>query len=320
MLRKQTDSLSESGTTEDVDLNDPTVEIPSSLTSGENFSRVDRYGLLLQDQMRWKSFHLLLGGRIDRHESDQDNEGTSYSPRVGLTWMLTERLALYGNYSHAEAPNFGYNGEDGKELTDSWKVNQYEAGIKANVFADLFATVACFKLKQENTPIAIEDLVRVYESEGKNESKGIEATVSGNITPEWSCRLSYTYIDYKNLDTDENYDRFPPNSLALWTAYRFLDGSLRGLQLGGGYRYAESYVTTFRGAYIGPEYVIGSHNVFDVIADYELPTALPGMEKTVVSFGIKNIFNEEYAESVRHAPQAFPGEPRTFLVSLRGNF
>ena len=315
--RAETDTRSGSSTTKETDLANPVLKAPAvKKTSSE--SAVSRGGALLQDQLHWEKWHLLAGVHADRHESDEGHEAHAWNPRTGLTCMLFPGLALYGNYSHSEAPNFGYLDENGNEITESWKADQLEAGIKAEVFADLWMSADVFKINQKNRAVAIPDLTNAYECDGEKESKGFELSLSGAITTNWSTWVSYTLQDVDDNDSDVKYDVDPENSVAVWQRYAWHDGALKGFSAGLGYRYRDSYAQTFRGEYIGDEYRITACHVFDAFAGYELPR-WTGWNRTSLQLGIQNLFDEEYVESIRHN-QAFPGDPQTFTASLNMDF
>lgn len=313
----ETDSRSGSSTTKEMDLSNP-VPVAPAVNKTSSDSSVNRIGILLQDQLNWRNWYLLAGAHGDRHESDKDHEADAWSPRAALTCMLLPGLAVYGNYTHSETPNFGYLDENGEELTESWKADQWETGVKAELFADLWVSADVFKINQKNRPTAIPDLTNAYECDGEKESKGFELSLSGPVTSNWTCWVSYTYQDVEDLDSDIKYDVDPPNSIAIWQGYAWHEGVLKGFSAGLGYRYRDSYAQTFRGEYLGDDYRITAYHVFDAFIGYELPRCI-GWEQASLQLGIQNLCDEEYVESIRHN-QAFPGEPRTFSASLKTEF
>jgi outer membrane receptor for ferric coprogen and ferric-rhodotorulic acid len=95
-----------------------------------------------------------------------------------------------------------------------------------------------------------------YVLNGENRSRGVEATLSGELVPDWTWWGSYTYCEYEDVDAGIDFERFPAHSVTLWTAYRLSGGPLAGLRSGIGLRAKSKYYTTFRGAYLGDEYEI----------------------------------------------------------------
>lgn len=105
-----------------------------------------------------------------------------------------------------------------------------------------------FDIIQNNTPVAIDGYTNRYYSDGSKRAEGVELSLNGEITKNWSSYLSYTYTRTKNRTTGEVYPTIAPNALALWQKYRIDGGLLNGTVLGLGYRCKDSYYATFRGA------------------------------------------------------------------------
>ena len=120
-----------------------------------------------------------------------------------------------------------------------------------------------FDIIQNNTPVAIDGYTNRYYSDGSKRAEGVELSLNGEITKNWSSYLSYTYTRTKNRTSGEVYPTIAPNALALWQKYRIDGGLLNGTVLGLGYRCKDSYYATFRGAKIADNYTIPSYSVFD---------------------------------------------------------
>jgi outer membrane receptor for ferric coprogen and ferric-rhodotorulic acid len=283
---------------------------------------VDRYGCLLQDFASWNRWRLLAGARVDEHASDLGHHALSFSPRVGVACLLQPDFSLYGNCTIAEGPNFGYRDIQGDELTESWRAEQLEAGVKKRLFDNLWASLAVFQITQKNTPeLDPSDPSGVsYICDGENRSRGFEAALNGELLENWEWWGSYTYLDYEDVDAGLDFARYPRNSLALWTAYRLPCGFLQGLRVAIGYRYTDTYYTTFRGAYVGDDYVIEPAHVVDVECAYPLKWLSRGKYATRLEAGVKNVFDETYVESNRHGTENFPGAPRAVWVRVCADF
>ena len=321
-LKRRTTGGSTMGTTGWMSLDNPTLVTPTLTPFIESESEVERYGLILQDFITWKQWRFLVGGRADRHESDTGNDADSYSPRVGVTYMIQPDCAIYGNYTLAEGPNFGYDDINGEELTDSWRSTQIEAGVRKRLFDNLWASAGVFEITQKDTPETdpLDPSGTSYILAGENKSQGLEASLSGEFTENWNWWGSYTHLTYEDVDDNIDFTRYPKNTLALWTSYRIPSGSLEGLRAGVGYRYTSETTTTFRGAYVSDEYTIDSYSVVDVAFDYPLKGLSNDAIDTTLRFGVKNVFDEEYVESNRHGTENFPGDPRTFWIELSAAF
>ncbi len=310
------------GYTDWLSLDHPDLAMPATTTGQASESQVDRTGLLLQDWATWKQWRLLAGARFDYTESASGKTAWSTSPRLGLTYFVVPELALFGNATIAEGPNFGYEDINGKELDDPWRSEQFEGGTKARLGDNLWLTLSVFQITQKNVP-ELDPQDPTYNSyvlNGKNRSRGVEATLSGELTPEWTWWGSYTYCEYKDLKADMTFERQPEHSVSLWTAYRLAGGPLKGLQSGIGVRAKSKYYTTFRGAYLSDEYEIEPATVVDVAFDYPLRWLSGARVATKLEFGVKNVFDESYVESNRHGSENFPGQPRLFWTRISTAF
>ena len=284
-----------------------------------------RTGIAVQDFITWDKWRFLLGGRYDFHDREQTatakgQSAEAFSPRIGVTYMLQPQTSLFANFTQATGPNFDLKDAAGDYLTNSWENNQIEAGVKHRIAGDLWGTVSLFRIDQENTPELIPGTLDRYVADGENRSWGAEMSLSGELTDNWSWWGSYTWLKYKDVDDNIDFTRFPEHSFSLWTSYRFTEGPAKDLRCSLGYRFRDEWLTTFRGAYIGDEWVIESSNVFDLAFEYPLKWASGEGVSTKLEAGIKNIFGEEYVESNRHGSENFAGLPRTFWVRLSATF
>ena len=317
-LRRKTDGLARSGSTGWLSLHDPDLQAATMTPFTSVKSHLDRFGVYLQDYAGWASWRLLLGARTDFHKSQRGNETVSVSPRAGLTYLVSEDVSIYGNYTLASGPNFGQNDIRGEELTDSWRSQMVEPGIKIRLIDDLWATASVFQIDQKNTPeVDPDDPTGLsFVTTGHNRSRGAEIGFNGEFLKYFGLLGSYTYLDYEDVDDHISFTRFPRNTLALWASVRCSEGPLEGLRAGLGFRHSGGYCTTFRGAYISSDYMIESSNVVDFSIEYPLQGLLGDMTEVKLEFGIKNLFDEEYVESNRHGTENFPGIPRTFWMRL----
>ena len=280
---------------------------------------VQRAGVLLQDVLSYGQWRFLAGVRGDAHFSLDNNYAFAWSPRFGITRMFGERVALFANAARTSAPNFGYLDENGKELTDSWRTDQMEFGFRVSPVDKVWFSASWFDIIQNNTPVAIDGYTNRYYSDGSKRAEGVELSLNGEITKNWSSYLSYTYTRTKNRTSGEVYPTIAPNALALWQKYRIDGGLLNGTVLGLGYRCKDSYYATFRGAKIADNYTIPSYSVFDFTVEIPLPET-KWLKDATLRLAVYNIFDKKYVQSTRHAVQCTVGEPRTFEVGVKTAF
>ena len=284
---------------------------------------LQKYGLLAQDYISLWKLRLLGGARYDHDISDLGNTADSFSPRGGVSFVATDWLIPFANVSVTEASNLGKRGRavattKATELTSSWRATQYEGGVRVAPVKDLWITTSYYVIQQENLPVSYDNGI-TYETEGENEARGVELSMSGSITENWSVYAAYAYNEYENKATGLKFDRFPPHSLTASTSYRLTYGVLNDIVAGFGYRYRHKYFTTMLGNYIGDDFYIDDSHVFDCSLDIPL-SKFGGSKNVILSLAVKNIFDERYIESSRHYYQCFPGDPRTFELALQASF
>ena len=280
---------------------------------------VHRTGVTLQELASWEQWKFLAGLRMDGHFSAEGNAAFSVSPRVGFSRSFEDRVVVFGNFSRTESPNFNYLDANDEEMTSSWNANQVEGGVRVNPWGSLWLSASAFMIEQNHSPELLPNDRTHYYDNGKSRSKGIELTLNGNITPAWSSYLSYTFLEYKDIDAGQSFDRYPPHAWALWQQYKIQGGWLSGTKLGVGYRFRASSLATIRGNKIADNYTIPSYHVFDCAVEIPLQ-ANDYIPESSIRFAVYNIFNERYVASSRHAVQCFAGEPRTFEICWKSKF
>jgi iron complex outermembrane receptor protein len=200
---------------------------------------------------------------------------------------------------------------------DPITAEQYEVGLKYEPKGwNTMFTAAVFDLRKEDDVYTENNLPRQV---GESRSKGVELEVNSDITANLNITAAYTYTDVR-ITKDAPGSRFedrqmtgvPRNQASVWANYRFLDGSLRGLRLGGGVRHFDS---TF--AYT-PESLYGTLDTGDVT----LVDAAIGYDidkNWSVDLNAKNVFDQEYVAGCNNAGRCYWGDERTLLgtVSLR---
>lgn len=281
-------------------------------------SELDRFGILAQDYVEVGILRLIGGVRYDEHESNLGNSGDAVSPRVGVSILPAQWLAFFANYSRTESPNFGHMKSKTEELTSSWNAEQYETGVRISPVETLWLTLTVYEIKQNDTP-SYDDSTGYYVTEGRSDNRGVEATLSGNVSENWSLSFGYSYNDAKPVSGGKAFDPYPPHSISLQTTYSIPGGLLNGLTLGAGYRFKHGYDGTMRGEYVSSDYYFDDVHVFDF--SVQAPMSKFGLSGDwTLQLALKNAFNEEYFESNRHYYQCFTGEPRTVEIALRGRF
>ena len=300
-----------------------------------------RYGATLQDSIGWGWVTLLGGLRYDYFvESDSIQTATArgittttrypeahafaFSPRGGLTVQPLKWLVFFGNLSQTQTPTLGYAATDGTRSTDPWVATQYEGGLRVSPVAKLWLSASYYHIDQENMPQAeTVGSATTYYFDGHNSSDGVELSLTGDLTENWTVMAMYAYNFYVNHDATGKasaFERVPRNTVTLNTSYR-LHGfdAIEDVVVGLGYRYRSMSYACMRGSYVDENVRFDPSHVFDV--NLAVPLSKFGWrDDWFVTFGVRNLFDERYFDTSRHYYECFAGEPRTFEIGLRGRF
>lgn len=301
----------------------------------------DRYGVTLQDSIGWGWVTLLGGIRYDyffEHDTDQTSTNTktgaqstthydesceyAFSPRGGLTIQPLDWLVFFGNLSQTVTPTLGYRDSDGSRPTDPWTATQWESGVRVSPIEKLWFAASYFNIEQENLPVQ-DTATKDYYFEGHNRSKGVEVSLSGDVTENWTVFGSYAYTLYEDCTKTGNageFERIPRHAVSFNTSYRLHGFDLiEDVVVGLGYRFRSKSYATMRGAYVDENLYFDPSHVFDINASIPF-TKFGGPENWYLTLGIRNLFDENYFDTSRHFYECFAGDPRTFEIGLRGKF
>ena len=292
-----------------------------------------RYGVTAQDSVGWGWVTALAGVRYDYFvENDSIQNGVRYqeahayafSPRGGLVVQPLDWLVFFGNVSQTQTPTLGYVATDGTRPTDPWSATQYEGGFRVRPLEKLWLSASYYCIDQENMPVAeTVNNVTTYYFDGHNRSQGVELSLSGDVTENWTVLAMYAYNFYVNHDATgkaSEFERTPRHTLTLNTSYRLHGFDLiEDVVVGLGYRFRSMSYATMRGSYVNENLRFDPSHVFDV--NMSIPFSKVGLsDKWFLTLGVRNLFGERYFDTSRHYYECFVGEPRTFEIGIRGSF
>lgn len=285
------------------------------------------YGVYVQDHIKFGAFQALLGIRYDeysdRENYTKDNENKvkqhSFLPRFGLTYTVNPNINLYGTYVQ------GYNPQTASSLSnpnaggpfDPLTSNMVEFGGKSSWFKEkLFVTLALFKIEQKNTLYSANDPANIdlLRAIGKEESKGIEIDVNGNITREWSVSVAYSYNEAHITESpiEEEIGRQKPNTPVqqgnIWTRYNFTYGALKDFGIAMG----SNFVTT-RNLSNNATQTIPGYTLFNAALYYNI-------NKFKIQLNANNITNKTYWVGGYDYIRLFPGAPKNWMLTLGYSF
>lgn len=270
-------------------------------------------------------------------DSVADREPTKVVPYGGLIYALNDEWSTYISYAEVFKPQ-AQNLKGPKESPTSIEPmtgKTYETGIKGELFdSRINVSAALFYTQREHqatTDPAYPETFRFYSSaccylaQDKITSKGIDLEATGEIAPGWDIMAGYTYNQISN-DTQEklNSTVTPKHLLKLWTLYS-LSGALSDWRVGGGltvtsptYVEGQAYRFDSTGNVIDSrdfDFSQSGYAVYDAMVEYDVN------ENWTVALNGNNLFDRKYYASVGTSEYGnYYGEPRNFMLTLRGTF
>ncbi|WP_267269995.1 TonB-dependent siderophore receptor [Pseudomonas protegens] len=307
-----------------IDLFDPLYGQPRpalTRTPTHDKENLKTYAAFVQDQVALTDkLKVLAGARFERFEHDYETyvpggkswqaSDNAVTPRIGVSYDLTETLALYADTARSFKPNTGASRLGGGFAPEKGK--SYEMGLKWEALdQQLSVDAAIYQIEKRNvlTTDPVDSTFSV--AAGEVRSRGFDVNVAGNLTPEWRVIGGYAYVDAEV--TKDNVLRsgtrllnIPKNSFSLLNMYEFQDGMLKGLGLGSGLRYVDERA----GQTANTGFSMGSYTVVDLLGFYKVNN------KVRLNLDLKNLFDRDYEEGAFGNVYAYPGAPRTLQVGI----
>lgn len=242
------------------------------------------------------------------------------TPRGGVTFEVVPNVTLFGDAGYSFRPNL--DSDTGFLTTASGGAFPpetgfgYEGGVKVDLLdGRVGVTAAAFDIVKNNvlTPDPNNPIFNTVA--GQVRSRGFDVNLSGNITEEWRVIGGYAHIDAKvTKDTvipiGARLDNIPRDSGSLFSVYEFHGSPFRGLGLGAGVR----AVGKFAGDSAGDKFFVSGYAKFDALAYYAVT------DNFKVTLNVFNVFDKRYYEEVRSKISAYPGQPRSFLLTAKITF
>ncbi|MDE4915168.1 TonB-dependent siderophore receptor [Methylobacterium sp. 092160098-2] len=283
-----------------------------------NFDVFQQTGIYVQDQIKLTpELTLIASGRGDFTTNEVNDKlaspvarttqnANAATERFALIYNFDFGLAPYVSYATSFNPQVGTNvfGQPFKPTTGE----QYEAGVKYQPpGVDLLFAAAFFDLALNNSLSVDPNNPNNSLQLGLTRSRGAEASVTANITPNFNVIASVTNYELK-IERGDNVGRTPagvPQSFAsVFGDYTIPTGEFAGFGFGGGVRYVgHSYATTDNSLKV-PERVL-----FDTLVHYT-------SGKWRFAINAANIFDKRFVSSCTSINACFYGEARRVTASL----
>ena len=263
----------------------------------------------------------------DYWQHDRSQENGQVTPFAALVYDLDDNWSVYTSYADIFQPQSTYTDESGSPLQPKTGAS-YEIGIKGelldgrvNTAFNLFRTVEEHRAEAnyDSTCIGSSDGY-CYTDVGKVRAQGFEAEVSGEVLDRLQLLAGYTYTQTRYLDSANSNPQeptfsttyFPRHLFRAWSDYQ-LAGELERWSLGAGVT-AQSDVSVHN-ARPAVTSVQAGYAIWSGRVAYRID------EHWTVALNGNNLFDKKYYQSVGAVSWGnFYGEPRNFMVSLKGTF
>ena len=277
----------------------------------------------------------VVGARVTSWETGTDNFDTTgafvnttgsfevndeLTPYIGLVYDINQTYSLYASYTDIFNPQ-NYKDKDNNLLEPVLGSNA-EVGLKAEYLGGkLILSTALFTTKQDNYAVrdmtqpenSLPDGSSAYIGVDGTQSEGIEFSVSGLITDQWTINAGYTYVDTKRHGNDRIWTNLPEHSVQLSTHYDFA-GTLDPLILGGGFNWSGEivgYGVTHPIEEDGVTFKQGSYLLANLYATWRFDDAWSA------SLSATNLFDKTYWANIDYANY---GEPRNVSFTVKWKY
>lgn len=293
-------------------------------TFQRDYSTQTQVGGYLQDQIKFDSWILTLGGRGDWVENETDNdlngvtvsrEDTELTGRAALQYVFGNGLAPYVSYGTTFQPTAGVDvaGLPFKPTTG----DQFEVGVKYQPpGANTLVQMAAFDIAQQN---AVTYELFVPRQSGEYRVRGFDIDIRTELTRNISLIAGYAFLDSEVLESANPLEigrrkgLIPRHQASLWAQYAFYEGPLAGLAINGGVRYVGDQFAEVSS--VDP-LLVPDFTLFDAGASYELGALNSSLEGAKLQINVNNIFDEYHATGYCDRTYCSLGAGRTVLTTL----
>nr|WP_315180359.1 TonB-dependent siderophore receptor [uncultured Flavobacterium sp.] len=242
--------------------------------------------------------------RIDNFKSKtatEENSQAAVSPKFGLVYMLIkDKVSVFSNYMNGfvNVTPREVSEVDGSnprmESFDPEQANQYEFGLKTNLYKDIIsASISYYNIDVKNRIMTDPNNINNSIQGGEVNSKGIELSFTAN--PVKGFNIIAGFSNNKSEVTKDNpgdgylgqrpEEAGPETLVNFWANYTLTSGKLKGFGIGFGGNYASEYKTLNR-ANIGT-FELPSYTVLNSALSYT-------SDKFNIALKLNNALNEKY--------------------------
>ncbi|MCH2558467.1 MAG: TonB-dependent siderophore receptor [Alcanivorax sp.] len=311
------------GMGETIDVFDPqwSAEPATPLLQQDAVTRQAMTGLYGQWHGRYDHWIVLLGGRYDTVDSeyedavsgaDLDTDDEAFTWQSGLMYQFDNGVSPYLSYATSFVPVQQLSSTQGS--LDPITGEQVEAGIKiAPPGSRTELALSVYDLRKEDDVI-FDGTLGDYRQVGESRSEGVEVELTSALSERLRVTASYSHTNARitedapgSLQEDQQMVYVPKDQASAWAHYRFTDGDLAGLRLGGGLRYiGETYAYSSLYGELETDAV--------VLADLALGYRFSG--GWALDLNVRNLFDKEYFTACNNAGRCYFGQERTLQGSV----
>lgn len=274
-------------------------------------------GAYLQDQMTIDRLTLVLSGRndtvstqqFDRQGPFKSRESSAATGRAGAMYDLGFGISPYVSYATGFNPVIGTTATGAFFTPEESK--QIEAGVKWEpVGSNTRIDVAWFDLRKTNALTVDPTNVFFQVQNGEVTSRGVEASIVSNVTPELKLVGQVTGYDLF-ISQDPNVAllgkrpvAIPTFFASIWGDYTFQSGPLAGFGFGGGIRYVGESFADQANTMVVPE-----RTLYDAAVHYEY-------KQWRAALNVTNLTDKLFVSTCDGLTSCFYGERRRATLSL----
>lgn len=270
--------------------------------------------------------HVIIGTRLSWYDYDNRSGAGDYkvtqqvTPYAGVIYDLNETYSVYASYTEIFKPQTQQ--DVAGSVLQPMTGESYEVGIKGEYFdGELNASLALFDMTQENRAYALDTQPAnclatnrtCYEAAGEVRSRGLDAEISGALTPDWQASAAYTlvlsqYVKDKAFDKGNLFAPNQPKHLFKAATTYHLQGNLHKARIG-----ADVLAQSKTYGRVGNGHAEqGAYGVVGLMAGYRLD------ELWDARVNLNNVLDQKYWQGIPTASGSGTyGDPRNVMFSLK---
>lgn len=238
-----------------------------------------------------------------------------WSPRLGLVFKPQPNISVYTSFARSFLPQSG----DQFAVLDATtarlapeRFENLEAGIKWDLTPELAMTAAIFQLDRDNTR-ATDPVTGTAVQTGSTRTKGFEAQLVGQITPQWQASLGYAHQTGEIRSTTtaapagRKLAQLPRDQASIWSRYDVTPFEGFGaIGIGAGVVHQARQFATISNTVVLPAFTRVDAALFWDVS-----------ERLGLQLNVENLFDTRYYPSAHTDNNIAPGLPITARVSVR---